>query len=71
MGYFFWLNESIGTINATNEIANISVSNTDTGTTPFHSGSEPTTFESPIYYPLIIAHIRSHITINLICFRIK
>lgn len=68
MGYFLWLNERIDTINAANETANINPSNTVTGTTPFQSGREPTTLESPIYYHLIIAHIRSIIAINLILF---
>jgi hypothetical protein len=35
MGYFLWFDESIDTINAANATANINVSDTDTGNTPF------------------------------------
>jgi len=41
MGYFFWLKDNIKTTKVAKAIANIRLSATDTGTTPFQEVSQP------------------------------
>ena len=61
MGYFLflWSNESINTINVANATANISASNTDIGTTPFHTGVSRPPLSYLFYCSFIVPYVRS------------